>query len=363
MSEQSSIGQDSWYSFPGAECDVVLSSRVRLSRNLADFVFPQFLKPEDAERVQSLVFDSFAHFENGEDFQSLRSANLDALGQKILSERGMFSYQMYALPWTGGVVRSDGRFTCSVNYIDHLRLASFVPGFGCKQAYNMVKQIDDQLQNKLQFAASAEFGYLCPRIADLGSGMKMSAVIHLPSLLMTRAGAKLLREIADMGYSFSAFLGTNASEIPCGSYYLVKNRNSFAGTEEEQIERFNSAILRLAEYERGATMTVAEANSTRVKDTIYRTVAILKYGRLISNREGIEIVSKIKWGLNLGLVTGVEHSELTALLYRIQNAHLTYVIRNGTFEFEYDITSEECKIERLRALVLQEALSNVTLVL
>ena len=363
MSEKSSIAQDSWYSFPGNENDVVLSSRVRLSRNLADFVFPQFLKPEDAERVQSLVFDCFAHFGDGEDFQSLRSANLDALGQKILSERGMFSYKMYALPWTGGVVRSDGKFTCSVNYVDHLRLASFVPGFECEKTFNMVKKIDDELQNKLQFAASSEFGYLCPRIADLGSGMKISALIHLPSLLMTRSGTKLLKEISELGYGFSAFFGTNASEIPAGAFYLVKNRNSFNGTESEQIEKFNATLMRLIEYERGATMTVAEANSTRIKDSIYRTVAILKYGRLISNREGIEIVSKIKWGLNLGLLTGVEHSELTALLYRIQNAHLTYVIRNGTFEFENDITSEELKIERLRALVLQESLANVSLVL
>lgn len=358
-SESNSL--DAWYSAPGPENDIVLSSRVRLARNLADFVFPKYLNSDDAERVQMLVFDSFTHVEKADNYQALRMASLDALGQKILSERGMFSYAMYAQPWTGGILRADGKLACSVNYEDHLRIASFASGFNCDSAFEESKLLDSELQNYLQFAASNEFGYLTSFMRDLGSGMKMSCVLHLPSMQMVGVCEKFFRAAMSEGCAVTSFFGSNDSSNPLGAFYLVQNRQAYQGVEEEQVSRFEVAVLRLVENERGLTMTLLDGRTTRVKDLIYRAIATIKYSRLVTNREGIDLVSKVKWGLNLGLLSGIKHHELTALLYRVQNAHLTYVIRNGSFNFEQDISTEDEKIERLRALVLQEALSNVHL--
>lgn len=364
MSENSSShGQtlDTWYSAPGPENDIILSTRVRLARNLADFVFPKYLNSDDAERVQTLIFDSFTHIENAENYQALRTANLDALGQKILTERGMFPYSMYTQPWTGGVVRGDGKLSCSVNCEDHLRIASFASGFNCDNAFDESKKLDFELQNYLQFAASNEFGYLTSLMRDLGSGMKLSCVLHLPSMVMAGTCEKSFRAAMLEGCAVTAFYGPSESSNPLGSFFLIQNRQAYQGTEEDQIARFEVAVLRLIENERGLAMNLLEGRTTHVKDLIYRAIATVKYSRLVTNREGIDLVSKIKWGLNLGLLSGIKHHELTALLYRVQNAHLTYVIRNGTFNFEQDITTEDEKIERLRALVLQEGLSSVHL--
>ena len=106
-------------------------------------------------------------------------------------------------------------------------------------------------------------------------------------------------------------------------------------------------------------MSLMETRPTRVKDSVYRAIATLRYARLISRKEGLELISRIKWGINLGILSGIEHNELTALLYRIQNAHLLYVSRNGNLDFEKDIITEDAKIDRLRSLVMQEALSSV----
>lgn len=353
------LTQEAWYAYPGPEEDVILSTRVRLARNLADFVFPEFLKSEDAERVQSLVFDSFLHLENPDSFQSLRSSSLDSLGQRILSERGMFPYAMYSLPWTGGVIRNDGRVACSVNYCDHLRIASFCAGFNCTDSYWLSRSLDSRLQDSLQFAASSEFGYLTARMRDVGSGMKLTAVLHLPSLVVNRIHDKVFKEAQYDGCSVGGFFVPGDMGVPPGAYYVVQNRQSYKGDEQAQLRHFEQTVKRIVEYERGSAMNLLETKPTRVKDSVYRAIATIKYGRLVTNREGIELVSKIKWGVNLRLLSGIAHNELTALLYRIQNAHLMYVIRNGKFNFEQDIASEEVKIERLRSLVLQEALSHV----
>ena len=361
--DSSSQGQslDAWYSVPGPENDIILSTRVRLARNLADFVFPKYLSRDDAERVQTLIFDSFTHIEDAENYQALRVASLDVLGQKILTERGIFPYSMYTQPCTGGVLRGDGKLSCSVNSEDHLRIASFASGFDCDSAFGESKKLDSELQNYLQFAASNEFGYLTSLMRDLGSGMKLSCVLHLPSMVMAGTCEKFFRAAMLEGCAVTAFFGPNDTSSPLGSFFLVQNRQAYQGTEEEQVARFEVAVMRLIENERGLAMNLLDGRTTRVKDLIYRAIAMVKYSRLVTNREGIDLVSKIKWGLNLGLLSGIKHNELTALLYRVQNAHLTYVIRNGSFSFEQDIATEDEKIERLRALVLQESLSNVRL--
>ena len=358
--DSSQLSHDAWYSFPGEENDVVLSTRVRLARNLADFTFPSQFTADEAERIQSLIFDSFANMENPDNFQTIRLSNIDALGQRILAERGMFPYPAYSFPWCGGIVRNDGKIACSINYLDHIRIASFISGFDCEKAYLTAHDIDSVLQDKLQFAASPQMGYLTSNLKDLGSGMKLSAVLHLPSITIAKIADKVFRETADTNCTVSVFFDSKDSPSSAsGSFFLIQNKNSYCGDEGEQLQNFQKTILHIAEYERGATMSLMETRPTRVKDSVYRAIATLRYARLISRKEGLELISRIKWGINLGILSGIEHNELTALLYRIQNAHLLYVSRNGNLDFEKDIITEDAKIDRLRSLVMQEALSSV----
>ena len=358
--DSSQLSHDAWYSFPGEENDVVLSTRVRLARNLADFTFPSQFTADEAERIQSLIFDSFINMENPDSFQTIRLSNIDALGQRILAERGMFPYPAYSFPWCGGIVRNDGKIAGSINYLDHIRIASFISGFDCEKAYLTAHDIDSVLQDKLQFAASPQMGYLTSNLKDLGSGMKLSAVLHLPSITIAKIADKVFRETADTNCTVSVFFDSKDSPSSAsGSFFLIQNKNSYCGDEGEQLQNFQKTILHIAEYERGATMSLMETRPTRVKDSVYRAIATLRYARLISRKEGLELISRIKWGINLGILSGIEHNELTALLYRIQNAHLLYVSRNGNLDFEKDIITEDAKIDRLRSLVMQEALSSV----
>ena len=119
-----------WYSYTGRDGDVVVSTRVRLARNLADFLFPSAEKKDESERVQTLVFDAFSRFENPDDYHLVTTETLDALGKKILEERGVLD----GSGASGIVMKGDGRLSCRVNSTDHVRIASFEPGLNCARA-------------------------------------------------------------------------------------------------------------------------------------------------------------------------------------------------------------------------------------
>lgn len=351
---------DAWYFLNGPENDVILSTRVRLARNLEGFPFPSCYKNDDAERILALVFDSFANINNCELFQSTGVLNLESLGQRILMERGFISPELISGVSPGVVVRLDGKCCCTVNDIDHLRLVSFVSGLNVDGAYNLAKDLDTALQSKLQFAASTNMGYLTSNLKDVGTGLKISLLVHLPSISFSGMLERIFKDVMLQGFMISGYYGSGSeSGSSLGSYYLIENTSSLDGNVSTQIEKICNVAKMICQVERINRKEVIQSKPTLVKDSIFRSVALIKYCRLISSREAIELISKIKWGIDMGIISGITDTELFSLHYRLQEAHLEYTIRTSSFNFEKDIDTNELKVERLRALIIQETLSNI----
>ncbi len=355
--------QDAWYAYPGEANDVVLSTRVRLARNLANFPFPHAFRADDAQRVKSLVFDSFVQMDPQQKYQSLAVKNLDPLGQRILSERGVIGSEVSSSPMAGVIVRTDGRIACTVNTSDHVRIAAFVTGLNAQTAFSLCKEVDDNLQETLQFSASQEFGYLTSSLHDCGSGMKISVLMHLPSISFAGLLDRIFKDLMAKSYNISGFYGAGSdSGSSLGSYYQISTANSFTGSEQTQIDDITLIAKQIVEFERKTRKEIADNKPTCIRDQVYRALAVVKYSRFIGSREGVESVSRIKWGIDAGILRGIDDSALCALLYRIQTAHLQYVIRTSELKYEKDVTDEEQKIERLRSLIFQEAVAKVQLV-
>ena len=242
---------DAWYSIDGSDNDVVLSTRVRLARNLVNFPFPSAYKGDDAERVRALIFDSFVHMENPEHYQLVCVHNLENLGQRILIERGVIVSDIVSSPSPGVVVRLDGKVSCTVNNIDHLRISSFVSGLDVTHGFNLAHNLDLAMQNRLQFASSVDFGYLTTQFSDTGSGMKISLMLHLPSITHTGILQRVFKDVLAQGFIISGFYGTGSdSGSSLGSYYQLSNSSSFFGSEEGQIESITSIAKNICETER-----------------------------------------------------------------------------------------------------------------
>ncbi|MBR4012327.1 MAG: hypothetical protein IKI98_05850 [Spirochaetaceae bacterium] len=353
-----------WYSEKGIQDDVICSTRIRLARNLADFPFPSKLKDEDRERVQALIFDAFSRLENSSDYQSLSVSNLELLGRLILAERGVLTQDMVEKNNTGVVIRSDGKVSCTVNSFDHLHLSSFSTGLNLQENYELISSIDSKLQDSLQFAGMPDFGYLSYRLRDTGTGMKISMMLHLPALSYEGLEKNIFKSLVNCGFDIFACFSNqkNNATRALGSYFRIATNTSFPHSETDQIAQMVSIASQLMDAERQTRSDLMKTKPTLLKDKIYRALATIKYSRFISLSEGIELISAIKLGKNCNLFTGIEDSTPFALLYRIQTAHLGFVIRSGNFNFEDDVTTPEQQTDRLRALVLQETVSSVYLV-
>lgn len=361
FSDENGINNDAWYAFPGVDSDVVLSTRVRIARNLASFPFPGRFKDDDPERVKSIVFDSFAHCREPDKFQGLYVSDLDFLGEKILIERGILESSSVKRNGCAVVIRTDGKLSCLVNDIDHVRLSSFVPGLDGEAAFRLCHDLDEELQNTMQFAANYDSGYLTSEIKDCGSGMKVSCRVHLPSLSFTGKLSGLYNYFEQKQISVVDAFGAGAvKNSSLGFYYQISTLSAGNGNEIDQLASLVSAVKYVTENERREKDVVLRLHQTELRDRIYRTYAKLKFASLIDLREAIDIISDIKWGKNLGFFSGISDEALCALLYRIQNAHIQFVLKNKKFNFPVDIAdNDELKANHLRALILQESFENL----
>ena len=357
MTAESRAGSSkAWYTGGGDENDVVLSTRVRLARNLANFPFPDNCSDDDAERIQSLVFDSFNHVSDPDAYQAIPMKKVPEESLTILREWGILDMP----DGTGLVMKNSGELACTVNSVDHVRVAAFVPGLEIEHAFSVCSAVDGQLQQTLQFAASYDFGFLTSSLYDAGSGMKTSLWVHLPSLAFTGALQDVLDTVRQRDFTVKASYGfSDDALVALGKYYQISSASSFNGNEIDQIASAAAAGKYLAEQERKARAEVLKIRPTPAYDIVYRAYAMVKYSRLISLREGVDIISALKWGRDLNMLTGIEDTDFCALLYRIQPGHLRFLLSNGAFSFEQDVKDDPAlKIDRLRSLILQEALEN-----
>ncbi len=363
MTERAAVGTDAWYAAAGPENDVVLSTRVRLARNLANFPFPPHAVQDDAERVRALVFDSFAHGESPDAFQAIAADDLDELGARILGERGVLDDGGKKMPGCGIVMRTDGRVACTVNAGDHVRISAFVPGLDGDAAYDMCRRLDESLQKTLQFAASYDFGFLTSSVLDCGSGMKVSVRVHLPAISFAGKLHDCVASLEEKGVGVSACFGAGQGNgTSLGAYYQVATRQSAVGSEFDQMAAIVSAVRYVTEYERRERTAVMHDRPTEMQDAVYRAYAAMKFSSLMTLRESVDIIGKLKWGIDAGMAGGIADSDLCALLYRIQDGHLQFVLKNGSFHFPSDIAHDKAlQVERLRAVMLQEAFERLTL--
>ncbi len=346
-----------WYSATGEENDVILSSRVRLARNLANFPFRGRMRIDDRDRVKAIMFDAFSKLNNPESYHTIDLANMDSIGIRIMIERGVLGEERTNSE--GLVIREDGRLACVINAEDHVRLSSFSAGLNFERCAAMTAALDTSLQQFVQFAASYDFGYLSSSPADSGSGMKLSAWIHIPSIAFFKEEENVFSLLKKGGFASKPCYDMGFGEA-IGSYYQVYNISSTEGNEIDQIASMIALCQRICAIERKAREEMKKKCPTMLKDTVYRAYALSRFSRLLSLGEAINIISGIKWGVDCGIVGNIDDANLFSLLYKVQVAHLEFVLKNSSFNFERDIEQDmKYKTTRLRSLILQEAFENL----
>lgn len=314
-----------WLDGSGAESPVVLSSRIRLARNLAEHPFAQRSRDADRMAVLALVTEAAASTPELEHAVTFRLDQLDRPDRQLLHERHLVSRDLAGLdgearPRTGAAVLVHGAAAVMINEEDHLRLQVMRSGLAVDEAYVLMDTLDEGLGRVLPFAFHQEFGYLTSCPTNAGTGLRASVLIHLPGLVLTKEINKVLQGLSQVGLTFRGLYGEGSEVI--GNFFQLSNQTTLGKSESELLEHFGTVVRQVIAYEGQAREVMMESAPAEVEDKVWRAYGLLRYARGLSFDETMNLLSGVRLGAALNLIPGVRVYTLNKLLIFTQSAHL-----------------------------------------
>lgn len=315
-----------WYQLNGRDADVVLSTRVRLARNLNGYPFPCVMDEEARSKVNQLVRDAV---ENGGSAIGSRFSFVDLSGLKqaelvSLVERHLISPEFAKTPKGRNLMLLDDEsVSLMICEEDHLRLQVLEPGLALNEAYDMADKLDTLLSERLNFAASEKYGYLTACPTNLGTGMRASVMVHLPAMERTGALRSLSASIAKLGLTIRGMYGEGSGSR--GAIYQISNQETLGVTELGTIEKLNGIIAQVIKLERDAREKLLAQPAEQ--DRVWRSLGLLRTARMISSDEFVELYSQLRLGVSSGQIQGVSLDALSELFANAQPA--TMMLASG----------------------------------
>src|SRR3954467_12436552 len=334
----------------GPHNKIVLSSRVRLARNLKGLAFPGWAKK--AERVRSLeqIRPAVESLSQMSEAFSESMDNLTVLDKNILVERHLISREDAAKNAGSGLVLNREESLCvMINEEDHLRMQALRPGLQLKQAWHAIDQIDSKLEKKLSYAFTGDLGYLTACPTNLGTGIRVSAMLHLPGLVLSEQINQIISAVNKLGLAVRGLYGEGTEAL--GNVFQVSNQMTLGETEPDIVDRLSKVLAQIIEHEENARGSLLEKKPKTVLNQIGRAYGILANSHSISSKETMNLLSFMRLGVDLGLFPDVERGLVDELFVVTQPAHLQR-------QFSEKLGADERDL--LRADMLRERLRNVS---
>ncbi len=310
-----------WLKGVGECSDIVMSSRIRLARNLANMPFPNKAKKKDLLEIQQIIGKAIEDIDILKDALFIRISELDNIDKQFLIERHLMSHEHAANPdGKALVVSKEEIISLMINEEDHLRLQVLHSGLDLDRTWEIADALDNALSEKIEFAYSVHWGYLTACPTNTGTAMRGSVMLHLPALVMTKQINKVLAAVTKLNFAARGFYGegTQAS----GNFYQISNQVSMGYKEEDVIQNINGLIRQIIEQEEQARQVLLVQNRPMLEDKIFRSYGILKSAHIISSQETVELLSMIRLGVDLNIIKDVDRNVLNELFIMIQPAHL-----------------------------------------
>lgn len=324
-----------WLRGEGAEADVVISSRVRLARNLAGEPFPGHASAAQRRRVLGACRPA-VHDIPGHTMVWIDLHETTPFERTLLMERHLISKQHAKGKCKTGTpagegypravaVAADERLSVMVNEEDHLRIQAIRSGLALEQAWADADAADDAIESHVELAFSPRFGYLTACPTNLGTGLRMSVMMHLPALRMMGDIEKVKRAAADMNLAVRGFYGEHSDAS--GDFYQLSNQSTLGKSERIILRELQDEIIpRVIEFERAARKTLAEKRRTLLEDQVYRALGLLTHARMISTEDAMQGLSLVRLGCTAGVLLQLDRSMLGQLMLMVQPGHLQRIV-------------------------------------
>jgi protein arginine kinase len=311
-----------WLRGVGAETDVVLSSRVRLARNLAGFPFATKALEDQKGEILSRVRAAVDRWKQpGRRFFVDVSA-APAIESRLLVERHLVSRELVlAKGPRGAVFGADERVSLMVNEEDHLRLQAIHSGLALDAAFEEAYAVDRELERSIPFAVSPSWGYLTACPTNVGTGMRASVMLHLPALVYTKQMEKVFQACARTSLAVRGFYGEGT--MAQGDFYQISNQVTLGVSEQDILHTLGRMLPTILEYERELRRHLMKDKSKlRLEDKAYRALAVLRAARTIASEEAMELLSAVRLGVVLGILSAPSLPSVNELFVLIQPAHV-----------------------------------------
>lgn len=314
-----------WMRGTGPESDIVISSRVRLARNLADYPFLSRATETDRAAIETLLKDSIEELRStgqlDETTLFVDVSELSHLDRQFLVERQLISREHADATGSRAViVDPNERFSLMVNEEDHLRLQVMQSGLNLREAWEQMNRLDDLLEERVTYAFSNRLGYLTACPTNVGTGIRVSVMLHLPALVITRQIEKVFKSLQKINLAVRGLYGEGSQAM--GDFYQISNQITLGLTEEELITKVSDIVPVLIDYERQARDFLIRESHENLHDRVSRAFGILRTAQTISSAETMHLLSSVRMGINLGLIADLQIPTVNKLFIHTQPAHL-----------------------------------------
>ena len=336
----------SWLAASGKESDVVLSSRIRLARNFREIPFPNradFNQLAEVRLEAEKLLPGIAA-DLGQDFDLLDLERITPLQRDVLIEKQLISRNFIQNPQHRIVfITADRATSIMVNEEDHLRIQCMAPGLDLDTPFARASHIDDMVESQVDIAFDEKMGYLTSCPTNLGTGLRASVLLHLPGLVFTR---NIMNISPQLGLAIRSVYGDETESV--GNLFQISNQLTLGFSEAEIIENLKTAVMEIVSHERQARKALALYMKERLEDEVWRAYGTLRYARLLSEKEVLELLSKVRLGIDLKLINEVEAGCFSEILISSRTSYLQNLAENENLS--------KNEIDRLRAEHVRKAL-------
>ncbi len=336
-----------WLNGTGSEADIILSTRVRLARNLRGISFSRRASEDDRGRVRRMIIKAAEGVEELKGSLVVELEQVSKMDRQFLVERHIISRELS--PEFMGAVLIGPREIASlmINEEDHLRIQVLRSGFSLPECWRRADRIDSALEQDLVYEFSPQLGYLTACPTNVGTGMRASLMVHLPALVLSDQIQKVFQALSKLGLAVRGIYGEGTRAF--GNIFQISNQVTLGKTEEDIIGDLEKIMVKIIAHERDSRRVLLQSRNPQLEDKIYRARGLLENARLISTQETVELLSGLRMGVDLGIVRDIARGTVNELLIHTQPAHLQKLVGKELSSQERDL---------LRAKLIREKLTS-----
>jgi protein arginine kinase len=312
--------QGGFWSTTGPQGDVVLSTRVRLARNLATVPFPHKQDEPEITIVKSVSYRFVHESELNRNALFVEVASLDAHDRRFLRERNIITNEMEQSARSFVIINHDENFVIMINEEDHFRIQVIYPGLQVMDSYRNADRIDTEMNRYVSYAFSDDLGYLTACPSNVGTGLRASAMMHLPALTHMRSIPDVVRAVKEHGADLKATAGEGGKTVGC--MYIVQNRVSLGKSEADILEQVDEAASTLIGMENEARDDYVSQYRSLLEDRVWRSFGTVRYARIINYLDCMEHLSNIRLGVVLSVIKNLDLQKINDLMVNVQWSHL-----------------------------------------